>query len=377
MEEYKAKFDIGTKKAMDENYRLAKIEFQCYSDKLKRRWETMSDEQRKEACKIKAKLKKKYQQYPSKDQMDPNFKRLLYTRYADDFLIGIVGSKKDAERIKEDIREYFNKKLSLELSDEKTLITSAKDKARFLGYDVTICQDNKVTRVKGRGATRIYTNKVKLYLPKEKWIGKLLDYGVLKIINNKDEKERWKPLQRDDYIFLSVAEMVHKYNAQIRGIYNYYRLASNVSVLNKFYYVMEYSLYKTIAAKYRITMTKAKLKYTKNKEFKVPYQTKRGIQYAILYNEGFKRIKYPLGSYVDTIADYSERNKPKELFFRYKANICEYCGSTERKVKVIVYKSMSEIDKTTDFGKIMLKKNRKTLVVCEDCYNSFQQISRG
>ena len=78
---------------------------------------------------------------------------------------------------------------------------------------------------------------------------------------------------------------------------------------------MEYSLYKTVAAKYRITMTKAKLKYTKNKEFRVPYKTQRGVKYAVFYNDGFRKVKYALGGYVDVIPEYEQMNKPKRTVF--------------------------------------------------------------
>ena len=283
-----------------------------------------------------------------KNPMDGSYKRIQYVRYADDFLIGVIGSKSDAEQIKSDIGKFFTEHLKLELSEEKTLITNSKDKARFLGYDVIICNDNSLAKVKGRGTTRIYTNKIKLYLPKDKWIGKLLNYGVLKVVSESEQKEVWKPLQRDEYIFLPPHEIVRKYNAQIRGIYNYYRLASNVSVLNKFYYVMEYSMYKTLAAKYRITMTKAKMKFTKDREFKVPYKTKKGTKYAIFYNNGFRKVKSALGSYTDIIPEYEQMNKPKELFFRYEANVCEMCSAyslcrlrQSRKQRLIENRQMS------------------------------------
>lgn len=58
--------------------------------------------------------------------MDENYRRLKYVRYADDFLIGVIGSKADCERIKADITEYMMNNLKLELSAEKTLITHAK-----------------------------------------------------------------------------------------------------------------------------------------------------------------------------------------------------------------------------------------------------------
>lgn len=373
IQNYKKMFDKGNARQKSADYMKAKIQHQTYADKVKREWNTYSEAEKKEALKHKAELKRAFQKFPMGEPMDKNYKRIQYVRYADDFLVGVIGSKEDAEKIKSDIGKFFAETLKLELSKEKTLITSSKDKARFLGYDVTICNDNALVKVKGKGTSRIYTNKIKLYLPKEKWVGKLQSYGVLKIISKPNQSEVWKPLQRNDYIFLPVHEMVRKYNAQIRGIYNYYRLASNVSVLNKFHYVMEYSLYKTVAAKYRITMTKAKLKYTKNKEFKVPYKTQKGTKYAVLYNEGFRRVKYALGSYADIIPEYEQMNKPKELFFRYKANVCEMCGAYVPAVKVYQVKSMSDLDVNTEWGAIMNKKKRKTLVVCGDCYDKIHK----
>lgn len=369
MENYKKDFDKGNEREIGADYYKAKIVHQTYAERVAREWVNYSEEEKKNAVKRKAELKREFQKYPSKNPMDGSYKRIQYVRYADDFLIGVIGSKSDAEQIKSDIGKFFTEHLKLELSEEKTLITNSKDKARFLGYDVTVCNDNSLAKVKGRGTTRIYTNKIKLYLPKDKWIGKLLNYGVLKVVSKPEQKEVWKPLQRDEYIFLPPHETVRKYNAQIRGIYNYYRLASNVSVLNKFYYVMEYSMYKTLAAKYRITMTKAKLKFTKDREFKVPYKTKNGTKYAIFYNNGFRKVKSALGSYTDIIPEYEQMNKPKELFFRYKANVCEMCSAYVPSVKVYQVKNMSDIKIDIPWGAVMKKKQRKTLVVCEECYN--------
>ena len=43
-----------------------------------------------------------------------NYRKLKYVRYADDFLIGIIGSKQDAIIIKEDIKNFLYEKLALE-----------------------------------------------------------------------------------------------------------------------------------------------------------------------------------------------------------------------------------------------------------------------
>jgi len=242
MEEYANKFKKGNCRKFNNEYGKLHSRYQRFTESKRKIWSNLADEEKKAALKESKRLRKVFLSVPSKSQMDDGYKRLQYTRYADDFLIGVIGSYEDAERIKSDIKSFLLDKLKLELSDEKTLITSGKDKARFLSYDITICKDT-TTRETSRGQTRIYFDKVKLYVPKDKWVGKLLQYDVLKIINNVGEDEKWMPLQRDEYIYLNPSEMIMKYNEQIRGLYNYYRIANNASVLNKFYYVMEYSLY--------------------------------------------------------------------------------------------------------------------------------------
>ena len=330
-------------------------------------WDNLSDDEKKTALLETKRLRKAFLSVPSKDQMDDGYKRVQYTRYADDFLIGIIGSCEDAEKIKGDIKVFLQDKLKLELSEEKTLITSGKDKARFLSYDITVCKDMSTTETK-RGQSRIYYDKVKLFVPKEKWVGKLLQYDVLKIINKAGELEKWMPLQRNEYIYLKPSEMIFKYNEQIRGLYNYYRIANNASVLNKFYYVMEYSLYKTIAAKFKITMTKAKKKYTKNKVFSAPYDTKYGVKYAVLYNKGFARDKTPLYDNVDITPEFSHLYKPRELFYRFKAGKCEFCGYKCNEIIVHQVKSLIDLKGDTDWERLMKKKHRKTLIVCEECH---------
>jgi len=79
------------------------------------------------------------QKLPSRDPSDPDFRRLWYVRYADDFLLGYAGPKADAENIKRKIAAFLRDELKLTLSDEKTLITHARGKkARFLGYEVHV-----------------------------------------------------------------------------------------------------------------------------------------------------------------------------------------------------------------------------------------------
>src|SRR6266496_3781454 len=71
-------------------------------------------------------LQKRMLSLQPSDQQDPNYRRLTYLRYADDFLLGVIGSKADAEDLKAWLEKYLSEELYLELSAEKTLITNSK-----------------------------------------------------------------------------------------------------------------------------------------------------------------------------------------------------------------------------------------------------------
>lgn len=226
---------------------------------------------------------------PANDHMDTDYKRLQYVRYADDWICGVIGSKEDAESIKSDIKQFLSEILHLELSDEKTLITQAKDKARFLGFEVFVSNSNHVMTDKNGHKKRSLGGHILLYVPREKWQKKLLDYSALKI-TYKEGREVLTPTERTYLINSDDLEILNQYNAEIRGIYNYYRIADSVSVLGDFYYVMKYSLFKTFAAKYKTRISRIRKKYG-YKRFGVEYQAKKGTATAYLYDDGFKRTK--------------------------------------------------------------------------------------
>src|SRR5207244_6484044 len=71
---------------------------------------------------------------PAVQVNDPNFIRLKYLRYADDWIIGICGPQALAEQVKEELKTFLSQHLKLTLSAEKTTIThSRKEQAHFLG----------------------------------------------------------------------------------------------------------------------------------------------------------------------------------------------------------------------------------------------------
>jgi hypothetical protein len=84
-------------------------------------------------------LRRSLRQLPSGDPQDPGYRRLRYTRYADDHLLGFIGPKAEAEAIKDQLARFLRDDLALELNPDKTLITHARTRAaRYLGYEIIV-----------------------------------------------------------------------------------------------------------------------------------------------------------------------------------------------------------------------------------------------
>ena len=107
-------------------------------------------------------LAKKLRTLPYGDPMDPGYRRLQYIRYADDHILGFIGPKAEAEQIKARLAAFLRETLGLELNQDKTLITHARSqRARFLGYDITVQHcDTKLT-----GGRRAANGKIALRVP--------------------------------------------------------------------------------------------------------------------------------------------------------------------------------------------------------------------
>ncbi|WP_345947681.1 reverse transcriptase domain-containing protein [Mucilaginibacter sp. PAMB04274] len=305
---------------------------------------------------------------PSCDEMDAGYKRLKYVRYADDFLIGVIGSLDDCKRIKQDISNFLNEQLQLTLSDEKTLITHTEKPARFLSFDITVRKSNLTKRnVEGK-IRRAYHKKVVLKIPPDTIKQKLLDYDVLEIkLHN--GKEQWKPKHRKGLIFNDDLEILSKYNAELIGFYNYYSIALNAGTVNNFKYIMEYSMYKTFAGKYRTTVPNICRKYKKDGVFTVSYtNTKRQQRFRTFYNDGFKRKTEAKDAFFDKLPNYYHAKMRTSLIDRLKARNCELCGETSE-LEMHHVRKLKDVAKGKDPWEVhMIARKRKTMAVCHTCH---------
>lgn len=136
--------------------------------------------------------------------------------------------------IKRKLTEFIGNTLKMELSNEKTLITHSNQYARFLGYDVRVRRDGTVRRRKDHVLQRVFNNTVKLNVPlNDKVCQFLFSKGVVR--QGKDGT--LYPVRRYTLESLTDLEILTVYIAELRGICNYYSMASNFSKLDYFAYM--------------------------------------------------------------------------------------------------------------------------------------------
>ena len=363
VKEYIRHFDMGTKRRPGKESNDLANERKRTVRKLKK----IKDGTEKAAlvARLKA-IEQERAAFPSGDEMDGSYRRLKYIRYADDFILGVIGSKEDALRIKEDIKSFLSESLALELSEEKTLITHTGKSAKFLGYEITVTRDNHQRRDVRGCLRRTYGKRVRLNVSMATLRDKLLEYGAMEI-KLRNGKEVWKPKCRSGLIFNDDLEILDRYNRETVGFCNYYLIANNCVVLHNFRYIMEYSMYKTFAGKYRSTVRKINKKYRLNKLFTVKYEQKGVIKSRTFYKTSFKRRTTAFNGSCDiepySIADVSRTN----LTDRLKAEKCELCGATGKLIMHHV-RNLKDLKGKESWERLMSARKRKTIALCPSCH---------
>jgi group II intron reverse transcriptase/maturase len=307
------------------------------------------------------------QSMPSRDPNDPNFRRLRFCRYADDFILGFVGPKREAADIKQLLAEFLQKELKLELNREKTLITHATEgMAHFLGYVIHVLHaDNKHDR---RGQ-RCINGSIGLCVPPQ-----VIQAHCKTYMHH--GKPRHLPQRIADDAYTTVA----RYQAEYRGIVQYYKLAYNLHRLGRLKVVMESSLTKTLAHKYKTTQRQIYRRYrtTMENEF--------GVYKVIAVTLDRGPGKRPLATHfggvplrwnkwvtVNDVLPQPIWSHRTELVDRLLAQQCELCGATDN-IEVHHIHKLKDLDNIgrpvkPEWVRHMAARRRKTLVVCQKCHN--------
>lgn len=321
------------------------------------------------------KIRKQAQKLPSMDTHDPDYRRLRYCRYADDFALAFIGPKSEAEEIKQQLRKFLCEELKLELSADKTLVTHARSEAaKFLGYEISIRQQDRKRTKRHRiqehnTKCRSINGSVGLGVPRTVLLEKINRY-----------KRRDKIIHRAELLNESDYTIISTYQLEYRGIVEYYRLAYNLHTLQQLKWIMQTSLAKTLAHKHKTTVQKIHDKY--RAELVVENKTYKGLRVTVP-REGKKPLVATWGGISLTwnikarLDDRPQRswNNRSELEKRLLAQVCEICEATRLADQIEVHhiRALKDLNKYEGrekplWVKVMAARKRKTLVLCRTCH---------
>lgn len=311
-----------------------------------------------------AKLAQQLRHLPAMDPNDPQYRRLRYVRYADDFLLGFAGPRSEAECIRDRIGAFLRDELRLELSPTKTVIThGATQAARFLGYDITVLS----SAAKHSKAGQRLTGQIGLRVPAEVIKAKCQPY-----------MRHGKPAHCAWHIHDSVFSIIAHYDSVYRGIAEYYRLAYNMHSLNKLRWVMQVSLTETLACKLRISTAEVYRRYRATiatphgprrvLEVHVPRDGKR----PLVARWGGVSLRWRRKAVLYDAPQPVRNTARTELLERLLADRCELCGSTDN-VQVHHVRHLRDLARPgritkTPWERRMIARRRRTLVVCHPCH---------
>ena len=303
-------------------------------------------------------LNQRLLQTPGYDFNDPNYTRVKFLRYADDIAVGIIGPKTLAQQVLDDIADFLQDDLHLELNRDKTrLIHLATERAPFLGYLFQTSSPRYRKRNLKRTRSphnvnqtrKTTTGNIKLLVPLKSLSQKLKKYMA-----------KGQPAGVGGLVNQPVDHIIDHYNSVIRGWYNYFQLAENVGRLNYARYVLQYSLVKTLAHKERTTIYKIFRKYGKDTNY-----TKPNGRTTHFFNQPLKQVKKAkaAAASLDTIPVWFPRRTQSRLL-----DNCAICNSSGPIEMHHVRHIRKRGQKLKGFSLYLAAINRKQVPVCRNCH---------
>lgn len=354
IEDLKTKFDSGLTNRSRYN-RLT--EYRSIESKIRRIKASGSDDK-----KLLRVLSNKLKNTPTRTKSEVDNK-LMYVRYADDWIVAVNGRYKDAVHILELITNFSRNELGLTISPEKTKITNTyKDNVTFLGTNIKHSTRRDIIIKRGRKSKS--PGMLLLTAPINKIAKKLFNSGF-----HVDHKGKTKT----SWLALELPQIIYLANSVIRGYLNYYSFVYNRNRLTGYVkYIIRDSVLRTIAAKMNL---KTRAQVTKKYGNNVTINT---------YDNNNSKLKKSI-SLLDTSKDY----KMNVWKFNIKDNVsthvpalysnyvslasvlaakCEICSS-EYRVEMHHIRKLSDLkaDKS-DLGYLMSKMKRKQIPLCRDCH---------
>ena len=323
------------------------------------------------------------EKFLASDSSDPNFRRLYYVRYADDFLLGFTGPRKEALEIQEAIVSKLST-LELQINQDKSQVYHSNDCGiKYLGVYLRYFKRNIVKRRKEGGNTDNVTsqvahlqaqavNTVHFRAPIDKMLQRLVDRGLAKF--RKDGSVRGTAYIR--YSMLEDQMIVSRFSAVIRGLLNYYSCINRRSDLWKVFAILRKSCALTLAHKHKMTSAArvfakygpnltisnlgkevVTLFYPKSLKTKIDFKTRKG---------DFSQYPSVLDLELDAVKGSHKLNIKS-------ADVCQYenCDVTEN-LEAHHINSIANLSKRKDlseFEKALVRRKRKIVMLCKKHHN--------
>jgi len=216
---------------------------------------------------------------PSRIPNEIGYRNCKYTRYADDFVIGILGPRELAVEIRDKVKDFLKNELNLELSLEKTKITHVTKGIEFLGYIFGRRQLFIKQTYWGRVVTRKMTIPT-LDVNMKRVIARLAESGFCDGSGN--------PIPAFRYLRLPQSETNVKVNYILRGLSEWWSIAGNRrAAVARVAYIIRYSIAKVYAAKFKLRTV------------------------AAVFKVGGNNLSKPIGVRVKSVVGADEANTPQ------------------------------------------------------------------
>jgi group II intron reverse transcriptase/maturase len=308
-------------------------------------------------------LERTLRETPSLRHNDPEFIRIKYVRYADDWIIGLDGPKVLAETLREEVKNFLAQTLKLQLSVEKTHIRNARsERAFFLGTFLKIGKGEPMQRLIKWADGREFRKRVTGWTTQ-------MEAPIQRIIETLSERgfcdKAGQPKAKVAWTVLSLDQIVAQYNAVLRGFLNYYSFTNNYGNLKYVQHILQQSALHTFGRK--LQARKPELYKRFGNDLRTSWTTTDGKSKSIRLNLETKWKSSPMrfmagegpSDRLLTYARYRTRSKLDES--------CCVCGNPDG----VEMHHLRHVRKgqSKGFARIMSTVNRKQIPVCAACHD--------
>jgi group II intron reverse transcriptase/maturase len=303
-------------------------------------------------------------------QNDPDFIRVHYVRYADDWVVGVIGPRDLAEKIRSEVSDWLKRELKLSLNLEKTHIRHASsEEAFFLGTRLSCAPRRNDSLVKhapkpGYRAvkTRLPSGIVHLRAPVNDLVAKLHQEGFC--------TKEGQPLSKRSWAVLDDDQIISRFSAVLDGMLNYYSFANNYSRLRRIQYILQFSAAKTLSHRHRMkSIRKAFAKYGYDLSVKLRNNAGETRVVSMRLRTSWSAAPFKFVG----LSDPSLGNEIRVLKFgiRTKSSLLKYCAICGESNGIEMHhvrhiRKMGQ--EVKGFTRVLAAINRKQLPVCKGCH---------